>query len=159
VAVWRLASLLALALLAFNSRAHAQNDAQMLLDMHNVYRAKHCAAPLTWSTEVAVAAQRWANRCVFDHDPNNEFGENLAWGTELSAREAVGLWYEEVSEYNYSAPGFGPAGHFTQLVWRASKFLGCGRAMCGGDVYWVCRYSPAGNYDGEYRANVGPICR
>jgi hypothetical protein len=108
---------------------------------------------------VAASAQYWANRCVFDHDPNSELGENLAWGTRLSASEAVGLWYEEVCEYNYARPGFGPAGHFTQLVWRASRQLGCGRAICGRDVYWVCRYSPAGNVDDEYRANVSLVCR
>ncbi len=106
-------ALVALLALLFGTNAFAQNDAQVLLDMHNGYRARHCASPLSWSPEVAAAAQRWANRCVFDHDGNNELGENLAWGTELSAREAVGLWYEEVSDYNYSAPGFGPAGHFT----------------------------------------------
>jgi glioma pathogenesis-related protein 2 len=153
------ASVLGLAMVACASGARAQSDPQTLLDAHNAYRARHCAPALIWSPELATAAQRWANRCLFDHDPNSETGENLAWGTRLSAREAVGLWYEEISQYNYSAPGFGPAGHFTQLVWRGSKQLGCGAAMCGGDVYWVCRYSPAGNYDGEYRANVAPVCR
>jgi len=155
----RVAPVLCLIALVFGANAMAQNEAQILLDAHNAYRARHCAPPLSWSAEVAASAQRWANRCVFDHDPNSELGENLAWGTQLSAREAVEMWYDEVSEYNYAAPGFGPAGHFTQLVWRGSKLLGCGRAICQGDVYWVCRYSPAGNYEGQYRANVRPMCR
>jgi uncharacterized protein YkwD len=153
------APLLSLALLASSPGALAQNEAQTLLDAHNFYRARHCAPPLTWSPEVAATAQRWANRCVFDHDRGSGLGENLAWGTQLSAREAVELWYGEVSQYNYASPGFGPAGHFTQLVWRGSQQIGCGRAVCGADVYWVCRYSPPGNYDGEYQANVSPRCR
>jgi uncharacterized protein YkwD len=144
---------------AFHASAFAQSDGQILLDAHNAYRAKHCTPPLTWSAEIAATAQLWANRCVFDHDRNNELGENLAWGTRLSASEAVSLWYDEVSEYDYAAPGFGPAGHFAQLVWRGSKQLGCGRAMCGADTLFVCRYAPAGNFDGEYRLNVSPPCR
>jgi uncharacterized protein YkwD len=149
-----------LAIAAFAPTASAQSDMQTLLDAHNAVRARHCTPPLTWSPEVAASAQRWASRCVFDHDPNNnDLGENLAWGTSLSAREAFGLWYDEIREYNYASPGFGPAGHFTQVIWRGSRQLGCARAMCGGDVMWVCRYWPQGNDDDEYRANVSPPCR
>ncbi len=66
-------------------------------------------------------------------------------------------WYEEVAEYNYDDPGsveFGKIGHFTQMVWKATKQLGCGRAECttnspfGTDDTWhlvVCRYAPPGN--------------
>lgn len=81
--------LLGFSLLAFTTNAMAQNEAQTLLDTHNAYRAKHCVPPLTWSPEIAATAQVWANRCVFDHDYKSDYGENLAWGTELSAREAV----------------------------------------------------------------------
>jgi glioma pathogenesis-related protein 2 len=151
--------LLGISLVAFNTNAMAQTEAQTLLDTHNAYRAKHCVPLLTWSPEVAATAQVWANRCVFDHDYHSDFGENLAWGTQLSAHEAVQLWYEEIGEYNYASPGFGPAGHFTQVIWRGSRQLGCGKAICGRDVYWVCRYSPAGNYDSEFAANVPRVCR
>ena len=152
--------LICLTILTCRAPAFAQNEAQTLLDMHNAYRARHCAPPLTWSTQIAAEAQRWANRCVTEHDPNNELGENLAWGTVLPARQAVGLWYDEISEYNYKAPGFdNETGHFTQVIWRDSKQIGCGRAMCRGETMWVCRYSPPGNVEDEYRANVLPVCR
>lgn len=154
--VW---SLLALAITSWNGAALAQVEPLTLLNAHNAYRARHCTPPLTWSSELAASAQKWANRCVFNHDPNNELGENLAWGTDLSASEAVDLWYGEGVAYNYSAPGFGPAGHFTQVMWRGSQQLGCGGAICHGQVLWVCRYSPPGNVEGEYRANVAPLCR
>jgi hypothetical protein len=114
---------------------------------------------MAWSAPVAASAQRWANRCAFGHDPGNDVGENIAWGTWLTASEAFGLWYDEIAEYNYRSPGFGPAGHFTQVIWRDSRMLGCGRAQCGDNVHWVCRYAPAGNVEGEYRANVSPPCR
>jgi hypothetical protein len=69
------------------------------------------------------------------------------------------MWYNEVPLYNFSAPGFGPAGHFSQLTWRGSQVLGCGGATCGGNVFWVCRYAPPGNVEGRYRENVAPACR
>jgi uncharacterized protein YkwD len=139
--------------------AFAQNVMQTMLDAHNAARARHCAPPMSWSPALAAAAQTWANRCAFNHDRNNPNGENLAWGTELSAREAFGLWYDEIREYNYAAPGFGPAGHFTQVIWRDSRQLGCGVARCGVDIYWVCRYAPPGNVEGEFPRNVSPPCR
>jgi uncharacterized protein YkwD len=139
--------------------AWAQSDSQTLLDAHNADRARHCTPPLTWSAEVAASAQVWANRCVFDHDYHSGLGENLAWGTRLSAQQAVQLWYEEIGEYNYASPGFGPAGHFTQVIWRGSRQLGCGKAMCRGEVFWVCRYSPPGNVEGEFPANVSRACQ
>jgi pathogenesis-related protein 1 len=151
-------ALLGAALLAA-APVHAQNEMQTMLDAHNAVRARHCAPPMSWSPALAASAQQWANRCVFNHDRNNPYGENLAWGTRLSAREAFGLWYEEISQYNWRAPGFGPAGHFTQVIWRDSRQLGCAAARCGDEVYWVCRYAPAGNVGNEYQANVLPICR
>jgi uncharacterized protein YkwD len=157
----RLTLFVLLALLAWAPAAFAQNEMQTILDAHNADRAKHCVPPLTWSPEVAATAQIWANHCDFNHDRNNnDLGENLAWGyPHLSAGESVRMWYDEISEYDYNHPGFGPAGHFTQLIWRGSRQLGCAKAICGRYTYWVCRYYPAGNYEGEYRANVSPPCR
>jgi uncharacterized protein YkwD len=155
----RKALLIFLAILTACATAVAQSEMQNLLDLHNASRAGHCVPPLSWSSAVAAKAQEWADRCVFDHDPNSELGENLAWGTQLSASETFDLWYSEIGEYNYARPGFGPAGHFTQVVWRGSRQLGCGRAVCRGEIYWVCRYSPPGNVDGAFRANVQPVCR
>ena len=150
---------LTLLLLAATPAAHAQSELQTLLDLHNAVRARHCAPPLTWSPAIAAQSQIWANRCAFNHDQSNPLGENLAWGTGLNAREAFGLWYDELRAYNFAHPGFGPAGHFSQLVWRDSRQLGCAAARCGPDIYWVCRYSPPGNVEGEYRENVSPPCR
>ena len=60
-------------------------------------------------------------------------------------------WYAEEKHYSYAQPGFSyHTGHFTQLVWKGSKKLGCGYAACNGKhgtpgYYLVCEYSPAGN--------------
>jgi hypothetical protein len=47
--------------------------------------------------------------------------------------------------------------HFTQLLWVATTNVGCGVA-CSADntAYVVCEYSPPGNWQGEFPANVLP---
>jgi|GEM_PF-4870369 len=124
-----------------------------VLSKHNELRANHCAPAMTWSDEIANAAQAYADSCVWGHDPNNNVGENIAGGSE----QPTEMWYSEVSQYDFANPGFSAGtGHFTQVVWRGSTNLGCGRAMCEFGVYFVCRYSPAGNVTGAYPENVLP---
>lgn len=143
-------------------------DQQTMLNLHNAARANHCAPAMTWSAAAATAAQQWGSRCTpgstggFAHDPNRgQYGENLAWGSGLTATNAFNLWYGEERLYNFSQPGFSSAtGHFTQVVWRGSTQLGCAMVNCGGQNLWVCRYAPAGNITGQFPQNVMPrTCR
>ncbi|MBI1383610.1 MAG: DUF4189 domain-containing protein [Rhizobiales bacterium] len=146
--------------------AHADDAA--LLAAHNAHRARHCVPPLSWSNQLAAEARQWAAACTFQHSPQafqgtNGFGENLFWGTGQTDRSAVDWWYNEIARYNFDAPRFSnDIAHFTQLVWRASTQLGCGVANCGGRTYWVCRYSPPGNWNvnnpGVLAANVPRQC-
>ena len=141
--------------------------AQQIVDAHNQVRAKHCAAPLTWAPKLAQVAQRWANAlrdkgCAFGHS-NGSYGENLAAGTTgmLDAEAVVKMWYDEVAHYKFPDGGFSmETGHFTQLVWRGTTQVGCGRSQCKGMDIWVCEYDPPGNWEGQYRDNVRPVgCR
>lgn len=72
-------------------------------------------------------------------------------------------WGNEGSKYDFDRPtGFSEStGHFTQLVWKVTKSVGCGRKECDnrdrdGAHGWlvVCEYWPAGNVDGEYKSEV-----
>ena len=131
------------------------SDFTAVVKAHNNYRNGQCADPLTWSSDLASAAQRWASACTpngsggFAHDPNRgSAGENLFWGTRAEGRQAVQWWYDEIKDYNFAAPKWsGKVGHFTQVVWKDSKHIGCGAAVCGGMNLWVCRYSPPGNWN------------
>ncbi|GJN89763.1 hypothetical protein Rhopal_002752-T1 [Rhodotorula paludigena] len=133
------------------------------LAIHNQLRARHDAPALTWSTELASAAQTWANACVFEHGGGAGLGagENLAAGYG-SVDAAVQAWYDEVADYDFNNPGFSSAtGHFTQLVWVGTSQLGCAVTDCPGlGDYLVCEYLEAGNIvggDGIYfRENVLP---
>lgn len=67
------------------------------------------------------------------------------------------MWYDEVQYYDFSKQGFtSKTGHFTQLVWKNSKQVGFGITEKNGIVYVVCRYSPPGNYLGQFEKNVFP---
>ena len=141
----------------------APSEAQVLVDAHNRVRARHCAGPLTWSSKLAEVAQRWANSlrdkgCRFGHSGGTT-GENLAAGTAgtLDPEAVVKMWYDEVAEYKFPDGGFSMrTGHFTQVVWRGTTQVGCGRSQCKGMDIWVCEYDPAGNWEGQYRENVRP---
>jgi uncharacterized protein YkwD len=129
-----------------------------MLGVHNTKRAKHCVPALGWSASLAEGARAWAKKCKFQHSSGN-YGENLAMGVPLSAKQAVRMWYNEVSSYNYSTGAFSSrTGHFTQVIWKNSTQVGCGKAQCNGQTLYVCRYSPPGNYAGEFKENVPRPC-
>ncbi len=130
-------------------------------------RAKHCVAPLAWSNTLAQAAQRWENSqrehdCADEHSHGN-YGENLAAGTTgyMDPNAVVAMWYDEIKDYDWKNPGFSmTTGHFTQVVWKGTSSVGCGKVSCNNLDVWVCNYDPAGNWDGQYKENVLPTsCR
>ena len=150
-----------------------QNSA---LAEHNAYRSTHHSPALTLGSSFNNTAQAHAeiilSTGVFRHssgDQRNGAGENMYYTfsqypldpTDLANR-AVGAWYDEVLDYNYSNPGFSvDTGHFTQVVWKSSTQLGCGVAQgpktiagrTGTANYVVCHYAPDGN-SGDFSSNV-----
>lgn len=138
---------------------------------HNDIRAAASPAPspalppVQWSAEVASVAQQWANNCVYAHNQGRgDLGENIAAsspGYWSSIAGVVQAWASEVVDYDYGtntcAQG-AVCGHYTQLVWRSSILIGCAYARCTANSpfqdsptwdFWVCDYSPPGNWLGE----------
>lgn len=133
------------------------SEAQILLAEHARVRAEVRVAPLQWSAQLASEAQAWANqltgRCELDHS-NTRRGENLFMGTAgyYGMRDAIAVWESERAQYQGGVltPGnWVPSGHYTQMVWRDTRFLGCGKAVCKGELILVCNYDPAGNRVGQ----------
>jgi uncharacterized protein YkwD len=146
-----------------------------MLRAHNERRKQHCVAPLTWSNELATTAQAYAEQCILN--VHGSKGENMAdrftvdgsgnpvlpAATDREAFEKT--WYCEVNNYDFNNPQFKGGftenckdvnGHFTQVVWKNTCQLGCGRATCDitdkqgvvhKGTHWVCRYNPPGNVD------------
>jgi hypothetical protein len=72
--------------------------------------------------------------------------------------QTVQAFYNEVSKYNFNSPGWNyNAGHFTQLVWKGTMFMGAGLAFAqnGGwyQQYVTVDYSPPGNVIGGVNNN------
>jgi pathogenesis-related protein 1 len=127
-----------------------------MLGAHNQIRARVNVQPLTWSASLAARAQDWAGQLLqqgrFYHRPNSNCGENIfeIFGGHASASEVVGDWASEAPKYNYPANTCrGRCGHYTQVVWRGTRELGCAVASKNGREVWVCNYYPPGNWVGE----------
>ena len=78
---------------------------QQWLDEHNKARADHGAAPLTWSSEAAAFAEKYAAGCSWPHSGSQTYGENLyaSMGSATPA-DAVGAWMSESSVYTLVNP-------------------------------------------------------
>ena len=121
---------------------------------------------LAWNDRVAQTAREWAAGCNFSHNAHRgALGENL-FATSVAdpreaAEQAVASWVAERKNYDYAknrcAEGKA-CGHYTQVVWHATRQLGCAVAACTSgspfkaDGAWtlvVCNYDPPGNVVGE----------
>jgi pathogenesis-related protein 1 len=127
-----------------------------LLDAHNAVRASLNIAPLKWSDKLAAHAQDWADtllhRGEFLHRPNSPYGENLfaIEGASASPADVVKAWASESRDYDYATNKCRKVcGHYTQIVWAATKAVGCGVARNRRREVWVCNYDPPGNYIGK----------
>jgi uncharacterized protein YkwD len=131
----------------------------------------HGVPDLIWDDTLQRTAQSYANYLAstnrFEHSKDNlDLGENLAGDSTDDKLEAltdgIAHWYHEITHYNFDNPSRSvigiKAGHFTQLVWKSTTNLGVGMAWNPKRRWWVivANYSPAGNFKGEYPANVFP---
>ncbi|KAM9927433.1 hypothetical protein OXX59_002563 [Metschnikowia pulcherrima] len=135
-----------------------------ILEEHNVKRALHGANALTWDTTLAQYAADYA-ASSFSCDnvqlihSGGPYGENLAAGY-VGGAAPVDAWCDEISQYDYSNPGFSEAtGHFTQVIWASTTKVGCAEVICNNAwrQYTICEYSPAGNVIGYFEENVYPL--
>ena len=123
---------------------------------HNQLRARVGVPPVTWSSTLAARAQQWARFLLanerFYHRPDSSLGENLfeIQGGHATPAEVVSDWGSEARGYNYRSNSCrGECGHYTQVVWRGTKEVGCAVARDSGREVWVCNYAPPGNWIGE----------
>ncbi|KAI0451992.1 CAP domain-containing protein [Xylaria acuta] len=133
-----------------------------ILNSTNFYRGEHNATAVAWNATLEAFATSYLGGdavgadCAFAHS-GGPYGENLALGYP-DATAAVEAWGDERARYDFGNPGFGEAtGHFTQLVWKSTTDVGCGRRLCAGGRGWylVCEYWPRGNVIGAFGDQVG----
>ncbi|KAL9184535.1 hypothetical protein ACHAXT_012505 [Thalassiosira profunda] len=143
------------------------------LDSHNDRRKRFhqkygkSYVPLQWSDALKKDSEKFARKLLQDscgglyHDKNNPNGENLAshsgtgsWAKVRSPDSVVTRWVDNEANDDYPANG-----HYTQALWRATEYVGCGEASKpkpgGGMCHTqVCRYTRPGNCNmSKYRGN------
>ena len=123
---------------------------------HNEIRAQVGVPPLTWSGRLEEVAEDWAktllSRREFSHRPNGKLGENLFMitGARSSSAEVIRVWANESRDYDYKSNRCRDVcGHYTQIVWRDTKKVGCAVARDNRREIWVCNYDPPGNWVGH----------
>jgi len=137
--------------------------------------------PLQWSESLAQVATEWANGCHFGHNPDRNkklegitkndldgysrgsfCGENIAANSKEASWDTIShgikSWAKEAEDYQYGPfQSGGPVvGHFTQMIWADTQYVGCGVKYCSklggfpaGGTFLVCNYYPAGNMVGQ----------
>lgn len=147
-----------------------KKEQKNIVGIHNMYRNPLKLEKLEWSDDLATSAKKWAiilenNNCPLQHSPaelRNNYGENLyaGWSTNssyrISIKNGVRAWAQEKSQYQYKANSCAPnqmCGHYTQMVWKNTRNVGCALARCSvsGQTteILICQYDPPGNYIGE----------
>ena len=148
-------------------------DRAAIVATHNKWRAKVGMGKLAYSQELEASAQSWAdhlqktNQCRMQHSkPDGQYGENLYWASAIEwsdgrrelqhvpPEKVVESWGKEKADYNYknnSCKTGKVCGHYTQVVWKSTKQVGCAYAVCADskEQVWVCQYQPAGNVIGQ----------
>lgn len=156
------------ALASLSGQAHAassENVADEALRLHNQERAMLGLPPLAWSDRLAKAAENWATKLshgsLLQHDVQgdaSEQGENLWMGSRgyYSLDAMIGDWSAEKAWFqrdkvpNISNLGdWEMVGHYSQMVWRDTRSVGCAIAQSSDWDVLVCRYDPPGNVWGQ----------
>ena len=129
-----------------------------ILTAHNKYRLDLDLPELVWSNNLENSSQKWADKLIsrnlFEHS-NTKNGENLfvIIGRDASPIEVVDDWASEKEYFNYKTRkcngSWYNCGHYTQIIWRDTKEVGCAVSKLGTKQIWVCQYNPPGNYTGE----------
>jgi len=143
--------------LSGEARSLSQEEITACVGAHNKLRELHVDTPkLQWDATLAAKAQAHAEYLValgrIKHSYKKGIGENIYYAKMHqipTCAEASQAWYKEINDYNYNSPEFsGATGHFTQLVWKDTKYIGVGIATSNGyykKTYIVAQYSPQGN--------------
>ncbi|WP_205958397.1 CAP domain-containing protein [Qipengyuania sediminis] len=143
----------------------AGHEAQRLLALHNAERARVGLPALRWNPALARDAGSWAEKLLqkgkLHHasaDERSGHGENLWMGT-AGAWDADGMVNMFLEERRYFRPAAFPhvsltgnwsdVGHYSQIVWRDTREVGCAKQTGNGVDVLVCRYYPAGNVMGR----------
>lgn len=141
--------------------------ATQLLNLHNIERTFVGMKNLTWSPTLAASAQAHANKQAKAgtfYLSGQKVGENMQLLTirpdmvksmfKMWANEKI--YFDATQKYPKCAINNKMVSHYTQIVWSASKEVGCGLATNAKNSIMVCQYTLSGNYIGNYAVYPAP---
>ncbi|MXO64457.1 SCP-like extracellular [Altererythrobacter endophyticus] len=136
-----------------------------ILVSHNIERVTLGLKPLHWNAQLADEANEWARRLAREgrirHSHVTErkgAGENLWAGTHgyYQPQDIMNAFLAERRDFragvfpDVSRTGsWNDVGHYTQIIWPDTRYVGCASARGRSYDYVVCRYWPAGNIIGR----------
>ena len=135
----------------------SEDEKAAFVNLHNSARAAVGVGPVAWNDALAAQALQHARYCQTQHI-KGPYGENLWWsygaGTTGTPADAMSYWVGEKPYYDYSSNSCvgGECGHYTQVVWRRTAYVGCARVACntnGIGTIIACNYFPRGNMKNE----------
>ncbi|RCN52911.1 SCP-like protein [Ancylostoma caninum] len=132
---------------------------------------------LRYDCGLESTAVEYAKKCNYDHSPLEErsyAGENLYSSENPKmdkmqvAERAPEVWFEELKKYGvgqenvlteklWARPDT-QIGHYTQMIWQSTRYIGCGVQHCPSQTLAVCHYSRGGNVMGEKIYDAGEPC-
>ncbi|CAH0556088.1 unnamed protein product [Brassicogethes aeneus] len=137
---------------------------------------------INYDMELEEVVRCHINTCIWGHDKcrrTEKFerpGQNLYQKTggdndlKVVIKSAVKRWYQEIkymtpNQYDSFYPPKTAStkqqiGHFTQLVWAKTEFVGCAasKSSDGSELYFGCNYGPGGNVLDTSILKWGPPC-
>ncbi|NWK95344.1 Fis family transcriptional regulator [Sphingobium lactosutens] len=146
----------------------------VVLGMQNEERESLGLAPLEWDAALAADANRYARSMartgVFAHSNRASrsvpSGENLWMGTRgaFDYEAMIGSFLDEKRMMrrggrmpDLSTTGrWQDVGHYSQIIWRSTRKVGCALGESAQYDYLVCRYYPAGNVFGQGPLDAEP---
>lgn len=153
----------------YNIQPAPRSDAmlrQVVMDVHNRERQSLGVPALAWDDRLAADAAGYARQMVHTNqsrhshggERDEEIGENLWMGTHRAYGYTAMLdaFMDERRAFVFKARfpdvsttgNWEDVGHYTQMIWRGTRRVGCALGEGAQYDYLVCRYYPAGNVYG-----------
>lgn len=133
-----------------------EGDSDKWVKEHNRIRKSVGLEPVGWNIDLANRASEYSKMCNFSHSLNSDrkygdvtLGENIAQGAPYEVYDIdkmVNLWERESEFYKYpdtpTIIGANQTGHYTQIINKNVKEIGCGCSRCGeNSKLCVCQYN------------------
>ncbi|XP_055337289.1 cysteine-rich venom protein kaouthin-2-like [Paramacrobiotus metropolitanus] len=140
-----------------------------IVDYHNEKRREvkgKNEMRMQWHAKASQIAQAWADKCDFRHPTTDQekktflnillkkdtnCGQSIAMGSgDMTWKQAMDMWYNEKKDFKWGVDTGKVVGHYTAMVWKTSRFVGCGYKLCKAGTpqqfhFFVCDYAPGGN--------------